>query len=364
MSNRATRRAKKSPTRWTSNASAFAAGATVVSGLLMGLTPGVAAATGNSLSTQAQVPQGNGYWLVTKDGAVYAYGGATYYGGADGMTLVAPIVGIVATPDGKGYWLIGADGGVFSYGDAQFYGNPYTAGVQPNSAVVGAAGVPGATSTQVGPTGPTGAIGPVGLLGPMGPTGATGPVGAPGPTGATGAAGIGATGAMGDTGATGATGATGVTGATGATGATGDTGDTGATGPAGSSAFLNAFEDFAGFAVPAGGSVPFNDIASTIGLAPVYDFGTEQFLVQQSGTYSIFYRVSTTSNLDLVSLQISLNGILVEPSETQESPGEPLTDMVTITATAGDVFSLENSSANLFVLPSGTSADITITQVG
>lgn len=35
----------------------------------------------------------------------------------------APITGIAATPTGRGYWLVSADGGVFAFGDAQFFGN-------------------------------------------------------------------------------------------------------------------------------------------------------------------------------------------------------------------------------------------------
>ena len=76
------------------------------------------------MSPRADVPQGNGYWLVTKQGAVYAFGGAVYYGGADRLDLAAPIVGIVATPDGEGYWLIGRGWGLFNYGDAQSTATP------------------------------------------------------------------------------------------------------------------------------------------------------------------------------------------------------------------------------------------------
>jgi len=35
----------------------------------------------------------------------------------------APIVGMASTPTGKGYWLVSADGGVFAFGDAQYLGN-------------------------------------------------------------------------------------------------------------------------------------------------------------------------------------------------------------------------------------------------
>ena len=44
------------------------------------------------------------------------------------------------TPDGQGYWMLGRDGGIFSYGDATFYGS--TGGLVLNQPVVGLAAVP------------------------------------------------------------------------------------------------------------------------------------------------------------------------------------------------------------------------------
>lgn len=39
------------------------------------------------------------------------------------LNVNAPIVGMAATPTGLGYWLVSGDGGVFAFGDAQFFGN-------------------------------------------------------------------------------------------------------------------------------------------------------------------------------------------------------------------------------------------------
>ena len=39
-----------------------------------------------------------------------------------------------ATPSGKGYWLLGRDGGVFSFGDARFYGS--TGGMHLNKPII------------------------------------------------------------------------------------------------------------------------------------------------------------------------------------------------------------------------------------
>jgi len=33
------------------------------------------------------------------------------------------MVGMTRTADGQGYWMIGRDGGIFNYGDAGFYGS-------------------------------------------------------------------------------------------------------------------------------------------------------------------------------------------------------------------------------------------------
>jgi hypothetical protein len=40
-----------------------------------------------------------------------------------GVTPAKPIVGIAATPDHQGYWLVTSDGGLFAFGDAHFYGS-------------------------------------------------------------------------------------------------------------------------------------------------------------------------------------------------------------------------------------------------
>ena len=65
------------------------------------------------------------YWLVARDGGVFAEGGAPFYGSLPslGVHPAAPIVGIVPTPHDHGYWLVGADGGVFAFGSAPFYGS-------------------------------------------------------------------------------------------------------------------------------------------------------------------------------------------------------------------------------------------------
>ncbi|MFC0081601.1 hypothetical protein ACFFRE_05495 [Aciditerrimonas ferrireducens] len=88
---------------------------------------------------------GGGYWLVGRDGGVFSFGDARFYGSVPGLGIrLAPghqAVGVVASPDGLGYWVIAQDGGVFSFGDAPFEGSE--GGVRLEAPIVGAAGAIG-----------------------------------------------------------------------------------------------------------------------------------------------------------------------------------------------------------------------------
>jgi hypothetical protein len=88
----------------------------------------------------AALPSMRGYWLAGTDGGVFAFGAARYLGGLADVRLAAPIVGMAATPDGKGYWLVGADGGVFAFGAARYLGG--LAGVRLAAPIVGMAATP------------------------------------------------------------------------------------------------------------------------------------------------------------------------------------------------------------------------------
>ena len=72
----------------------------------------------------ARTPSGQGYWLVGRDGGVFAFGDAAFYGSLPGAGInVSNIVAMSPTPTGAGYWLVGSDGGVFTFGNAPFAGN-------------------------------------------------------------------------------------------------------------------------------------------------------------------------------------------------------------------------------------------------
>ena len=90
-----------------------------------------------------------GYWLVASDGGVFAFGDAGFYGSLPGLgfaptgsvgsasTLSAPIVGMVPSADGDGYFMVSSDGGVFAFGDAQFEGScPGIGGCQGSAVAV------------------------------------------------------------------------------------------------------------------------------------------------------------------------------------------------------------------------------------
>jgi VCBS repeat-containing protein len=64
---------------------------------------------------------GAGYWLLAKDGGVFAFGDAPYFG--PNRNQGHDIVGLAATPTGDGYWTCDDDGDVFAYGDATDYGS-------------------------------------------------------------------------------------------------------------------------------------------------------------------------------------------------------------------------------------------------
>jgi hypothetical protein len=85
----------------------------------------------------ATTKTGKGYYLVSSDGGLFAYGDAVFYGSTGSSERKAPIVAIAMTPMGKGYWMVASDGEVFAFGDAQFLGS--AGGVPLNKPIVGLA---------------------------------------------------------------------------------------------------------------------------------------------------------------------------------------------------------------------------------
>jgi hypothetical protein len=71
----------------------------------------------------AAASDGLGYWLVASDGGIFAFGSAGFFGSTGAKPLNRPIVGMAAAPDGLGYWLVASDGGIFAFGSAGFFGS-------------------------------------------------------------------------------------------------------------------------------------------------------------------------------------------------------------------------------------------------
>ena len=65
----------------------------------------------------ASHPTGAGYWIVTADGRVHAFGVAGY-GDATNRAL-NPVTGVTPTATGNGYWIARADGALEAFGDAR-----------------------------------------------------------------------------------------------------------------------------------------------------------------------------------------------------------------------------------------------------
>ncbi len=104
-----------------------------------------AGSTGNMKLNQpivgmASNPAGTGYWFVASDGGIFAFGDAKFFGSTGDIKLNKPIVGMAPTPTGQGYYLVASDGGIFSFGDARFRGS--TGAIKLNKAIVGMAVAP------------------------------------------------------------------------------------------------------------------------------------------------------------------------------------------------------------------------------
>jgi outer membrane protein assembly factor BamB len=113
----------------------------------------------------AATPDRGGYWLVASDGGIFAFGNARFFGSMGGQRLNQPIVGMAATPDGGGYWLVASDGGIFAFGNARFQGS--MGGKRLNSAIVAISPASGGGYWMVGADGGIFAFGAP-FLGSMG----------------------------------------------------------------------------------------------------------------------------------------------------------------------------------------------------
>ena len=85
-------------------------------------------------------PFPEGYWLVANDGGIFTFGSAGFFGSTGNLRLNRPIVGMAAAPNGHGYWLVASDGGIFAFGSSEFFGS--TGDIRLNQPIVGMAPTP------------------------------------------------------------------------------------------------------------------------------------------------------------------------------------------------------------------------------
>ena len=72
---------------------------------------------------------------------MFSFGDARFFGSTGNLQLRSPIVGITGIPTGKGYRMVARDGGIFDFGNAKFYGSLPNRGIIVND-VVGMATTP------------------------------------------------------------------------------------------------------------------------------------------------------------------------------------------------------------------------------
>lgn len=88
------------------------------------------APSGITAVSMAATPSGQGAYVLANNGTVYPLGNATNYGNApSGVTASS----LATTPDGLGYWILGVNGTVYAFGDAQNYGNASIPTTAPNT---------------------------------------------------------------------------------------------------------------------------------------------------------------------------------------------------------------------------------------
>jgi len=79
----------------------------------------------NEIGIGIQTNPNGGYYVLSHEGNVIPFGGAPYYGGLKGISLVGNVIDMAVRYNGTGYYLLGKDGGVFAF-NAPYYGNTST----------------------------------------------------------------------------------------------------------------------------------------------------------------------------------------------------------------------------------------------
>ncbi|MGH9035451.1 MAG: hypothetical protein ACRD0O_06775, partial [Acidimicrobiia bacterium] len=70
----------------------------------------------------APTPEGAGYWMVARDGGMFTFGDAGFFGSLPGAKVPGPAAAMRPTRTGGGYLVVTANGTVTSFGDAPVLG--------------------------------------------------------------------------------------------------------------------------------------------------------------------------------------------------------------------------------------------------
>jgi hypothetical protein len=132
---------------------------------------GAASWRGNAITQNVThfepTPSRRGYWIVNRAGQVYAFGDAPALGNASGLGSGEAVSSLSATPTGRGYWLFTSRGRALTFGDAHFYGDMRS--VRLNGPVIGSVATPsGRGYYMVGSDGGIFSFGDAGFFGSTG----------------------------------------------------------------------------------------------------------------------------------------------------------------------------------------------------
>src|SRR5688572_29131101 len=115
--------------------------------VLFGLALAVAGARtvlGTSAEAETAAPNSprSGYWTLTADGHVTAFGDAPALGGPAATTRSIRAVDLEPVSKGDGYWILDERGVVHVYGTARHFGDLGRAGLQPGETATSLSGAP------------------------------------------------------------------------------------------------------------------------------------------------------------------------------------------------------------------------------
>jgi WD40 repeat protein len=105
------------------------------------LTGGTGDPTGGSDHDHSEDRAPSGYWMVTAEGGIYAFGDAGHHGNPV-VTPGAQVVDVEPTPSGKGYWTVDSAGVVSAFGDARFAGDARASALAPRERITSLSATP------------------------------------------------------------------------------------------------------------------------------------------------------------------------------------------------------------------------------